>query len=223
MIQGEFEVRIKFPARPKQERDDRNGGDQTPKTEDSAESPEPAAQKPSNTVLISGRKENCEKAKEALLALVPITATVSIPFEFHRFVIGQKGVGVKDLMDRCNVNIRVPPSADKSDTIVVTGTTDCVEKAKVELGKKLKDFEAEKADREARSFVLTFPVDPQYHPKIIGKRGAVITKIRSKYDVQIQVCVINYPNYPKVLPNLLLNFFSRSQKQREVIDQRILI
>ena len=29
-------------------------------------------------------------------------------------------------------------------------------------------------------------VDPQYHPKIIGRKGAVITKIRMDNDVQIQ-------------------------------------
>ena len=29
-------------------------------------------------------------------------------------------------------------------------------------------------------------VDPKYHPKIIGRRGAVITKIRTDYDVNIQ-------------------------------------
>jgi polyribonucleotide nucleotidyltransferase len=32
-------------------------------------------------------------------------------------------------------------------------------------------------------------VDPDFHPKIIGKRGAVITKIRQDHDVQI--------NFPK--------------------------
>lgn len=29
-------------------------------------------------------------------------------------------------------------------------------------------------------------VDPKYHPKIIGRKGAVISKIRQDHDVQIQ-------------------------------------
>ncbi len=29
-------------------------------------------------------------------------------------------------------------------------------------------------------------MDPKYHPKIIGRRGAVISKIRDTHDVQIQ-------------------------------------
>lgn len=38
-------------------------------------------------------------------------------------------------------------------------------------------------------FFLQIEVDPDFHPKIIGKRGAVITKIRQDHDVQI--------NFPK--------------------------
>ena len=29
-------------------------------------------------------------------------------------------------------------------------------------------------------------MDPKYHPKIIGKKGAVITQIRLEHDVNIQ-------------------------------------
>ncbi len=38
----------------------------------------------------------------------------------------------------------------------------------------------------ARSFKLEVQVDPKYHPKIIGRRGAVISRIRDMHDVQIQ-------------------------------------
>ncbi|GBN52280.1 hypothetical protein AVEN_253201-1 [Araneus ventricosus] len=36
-----------------------------------------------------------------------------------------------------------------------------------------------------RSFQLTVEVDPQYHPNIIGRNGAVISKIRKDHNVQI--------------------------------------
>lgn len=38
----------------------------------------------------------------------------------------------------------------------------------------------------ARSFKLEVQVDPKYHPKIIGRRGAVISRIRDQNNVQIQ-------------------------------------
>lgn len=37
-----------------------------------------------------------------------------------------------------------------------------------------------------RSFKLSVTVDPKYHPKIIGRKGAVITQIRLEHDVNIQ-------------------------------------
>ena len=38
----------------------------------------------------------------------------------------------------------------------------------------------------ARSFKLEVQVEPKYHPKIIGRRGAVISRIRDQNNVQIQ-------------------------------------
>ena len=40
------------------------------------------------------------KSSESLLELVPITAEVSVPIEFRRFIITQKGVGVSDMINR---------------------------------------------------------------------------------------------------------------------------
>ena len=40
--------------------------------------------------------------------------------------------------------------------------------------------------QELRSFTLEVEVDPKYHPKIIGRQGAVISKIRRDHDVQIK-------------------------------------
>lgn len=37
-----------------------------------------------------------------------------------------------------------------------------------------------------RGFKLTVSVEPKYHPKIIGKKGAVISQIRKDHDVTIQ-------------------------------------
>jgi polyribonucleotide nucleotidyltransferase len=49
------------------------------------------------------------------------------------------------------------------------------------------DLDAKEKDREARSFVVKVQVDPEFHPKIIGKQGAVIGKIRDDFKVNIQL------------------------------------
>lgn len=33
---------------------------------------------------------------------------------------------------------------------------------------------------------MTLSVEPKYHPKIIGRKGAVISQIRKDYDVNVQ-------------------------------------
>jgi predicted PilT family ATPase len=51
---------------------------------------------------------------------------------------------------------------------------------------RCKELEAEKQDRILKSFELKIEVNPEYHPKIIVKKGAVISKIWSDHGVQIK-------------------------------------
>merc|ERR1719412_81983 len=138
-------------------------------------------------IKISGKKENCEAAAEALKALVPIEIKVEVPFEFHRFIIGQKGVGVRHLMTEHDVNIKVPSPDEQSSTILLTGAPANVEKAKDALHDRVKELEQEKVEKELKSFEIKIEVRPEYHPKIIGRKGAVITQLRQKHDVNIQL------------------------------------
>lgn len=141
----------------------------------------------SNVIRISGLKENCEKAEKALQALVPINIEVEVPYEFHRFIIGAKGSGVRALMDTHDVNIKVPASEQQSNIIVVTGTEGNVEEAKQALLAKVEELEQEKADKAARNFEVRVEVSSEFHPKIIGRKGAVIQELRQKYDVNVQL------------------------------------
>lgn len=62
-----------------------------------------------------------------------------------------------------------------------------------------KSLRARSPFQALRSFKVTMSVDPKFHPKIIGRKGAVISQIRKDHDVSIQfpdkgdeqqVCVI---------------------------------
>jgi len=179
-ITQEFNVQIKFPDKAVE-----NGQEPreppVPREGDEKRSSNP------NIIRITGKSAACEAASQALLELVPITAEVSVPYEFHRFIIGQKGVGVREMMNNFDVNIRVPSVEQKSDLILISGVPSNVEAAKVGLLEKLTELEAEKADKLLRSFVVSVSVPPEYHPKIIGRKGAVITKLRDDYRVNIQL------------------------------------
>ncbi|XP_075906806.1 vigilin [Nelusetta ayraudi] len=183
LITREHEVQIKFP-----ERDDGNtAGQEAPSHENGEMSPEAEfIPRKCDIITIAGRAEKCEVAKAALLALVPITQDVEVSYELHRYIIGQKGSGIRKMMEEYEVNIWVPQPEKQLDLIKVTGLVANVERAKVGLLERVKELQAEQEDRALRSFKVTMSVDPKFHPKIIGRKGAVISQIRKEHDVSIQ-------------------------------------
>lgn len=88
--------------------------------------------------------------------MVPITKEVSIPFDYHRFIIGKKGDGIRQLMTTHDVNIAIPPADQQSDTVTVVGTANCVESAVAALMEKVKELDDEQEDKVcARSAVCS--------------------------------------------------------------------
>ncbi|XP_020557568.1 vigilin isoform X2 [Oryzias latipes] len=199
-ITRDHNVQIKFPERedpqaahseaPAQENGEANG--------ELKESVDPEAPKRCDVIVISGRKERCEAAIEALKALVPVTIEVDVPFELHRYIIGQKGSGIRKMMDEFEVNIQVPGPDLQSDKISITGLASHLDRAKEGLLERVKELQADQEDRALRSFKLTITVDPKYHPKIIGRKGAIITNIRTEHDVNIQFPEKNDENQDQI-------------------------
>jgi len=175
-ITSEHNVQIKFPEKAKPAGS--VNGDVNGETNGHGDS---------DIIKISGKKENCDAAAKALTALVPINIKVEVPYEFHRFIIGKNGGGVRQLMNEFDVNIKVPSSEEQSSLITVTGAPSNVEDAKLKLLDRVKELEKEKADKELKSYETRIEVKPEYHPKIIGRRGAVITQLRQDFDVNIQL------------------------------------
>uniref|UniRef100_A0A8C7IH36 Vigilin n=1 Tax=Oncorhynchus kisutch TaxID=8019 RepID=A0A8C7IH36_ONCKI len=174
------------PAPPAEAAVQENGEANGEMVEEPAAPVDPTAPKKCDVIVLSGRKERCEAAVEALKALVPVTTEVEVPFELHRYIIGQKGSGIRKMMDEFEVNIQVPAPELQSDIISITGLANHLDRAKEGLLERVKELTAEQEDRSLRSFKLTITVDPKYHPKIIGRKGAIITNIRTEHDVNIQ-------------------------------------
>lgn len=194
-VQAAHNVHIKFPERKAHEpktngdhvaADPVNGDAHSDDTSSVVSDTSTPKRRRNDVILISGRPEDCEAAKQALLALIPVEVEVQVPYDYHRFIIGQKGKDVRELMERFDVSVSVPPSNEKKDTIRITGSAENAGGARDAILTRVQQLEGDRQDREARSFRVELHVDPSCHPKIIGKKGAVVTKIRSKYDVQIQ-------------------------------------
>lgn len=102
-------------------------------------------------ITIGGRAEKCELAKAALLvgtfllhvcflplphsfpqrqtrflrqALVPITEDVEVSYELHRYIIGQKGSGIRKMMEEYEVSSHslVPSSGQETFHTAATVT-----------------------------------------------------------------------------------------------------
>jgi len=172
-ISANFSVQIKFP--------DRRKAEEPPLDE------APPEDGKNDIIVIHGRKDNAEKAKAALTELIPVSKEVTIPFDNHRFIIGQKGAGIRKLMDENDVNINVPPPERKEETIVVTGPIKNVERAILALTERNNAIEAENEERRLRQFEMILEVPNKHHPKLIGRKGAVIQKLREDYGVNINV------------------------------------
>uniref|UniRef100_A0A673JGN8 Vigilin n=1 Tax=Sinocyclocheilus rhinocerous TaxID=307959 RepID=A0A673JGN8_9TELE len=200
-ITKDHNVQIKFPDREDQqgkyyiqENGEANGEVKEPA--------DPLVPKKCDVIVLSGRKERCEAAVESLKALVPVTITVEVPFELHRYIIGQKGSGIRKMMDdlflHLSVNIQVPAHELQSDIISITGLASHLDRAKEGLLERVKELQSEQEDRALRSFKLTITVDPKYHPKIIGRKGAIITQIRNEHEVNIQFPEKNDENQDQI-------------------------
>lgn len=98
-----------------------------------------------------------------------------MPFELHRYIIGQKGSGIRKMMDEfevcadpcvdtemhkvfvlpvsynltvcLQVNIQVPAPEQQSDKISITGLANHLDRAKEGLLERVKELQAEQEDR----------------------------------------------------------------------------
>ncbi|XP_039479948.1 vigilin [Drosophila santomea] len=199
----EFDVQIKFPDRGATEPVEvltnggsgENGGEEGQEGEQQAEKePEQEPIRQCDVIRITGRIEKCEAAKQALLDLIPIEEELTVPFDLHRTIIGPRGANVRQFMSKHDVHVELPPSELKSDVIKVCGTPARVAEAREALEKMIVDYEADKADRELRSYVLQVDVDTEFHSKLIGRHGAVINKLRADHDVNISLPKRDEPN-----------------------------
>ncbi|EDV55082.1 vigilin [Drosophila erecta] len=199
----EFDVQIKFPDRDATEPVEvltnggsgENGGEEGQEGEQQAE--KEAEQEPvrqCDVIRITGSIEKCEAAKQALLDLIPIEEELSVPFDLHRTIIGPRGANVRQFMSKHDVHVELPSSELKSDVIKVCGTPARVAEAREALKQMIVDYEADRADRELRSFVVQVDVDTEFHSKLIGRHGAVINKLRADHDVNISLPKRNEPN-----------------------------
>jgi transcription antitermination factor NusA-like protein len=136
----------------------------------------PTESSSSDVIVITGRKENVQKARARILEIekemaLVVDSMLSIPHQLHNAVIGPKGKLVRMVMDECGgVRITFPPSESKLDDIKLHGPKEDVEKARRML--------QELADEQAQlNHTVEIRCKPEYHRFLIGRGGANIRKV----------------------------------------------
>lgn len=157
-ITSEFDVQIKFPEREQQhdENNTNNAENQQINGDENGEAVQqtPEHPLPCDIVRITGQPEKVEAAKQALLDLVPVVLEVEVPFDLHRLIIGRSGRDVRTLMSKYDVHITLSSAEEKQDLIKIIGRRSCVEEAKEAVLERCRDLEAQKQERELKSYEL---------------------------------------------------------------------
>jgi rRNA processing protein Krr1/Pno1 len=89
----------------------------------------PPAIKQTDEITIRGEREPVEQAKARIMQFYKnlegkiMTFPLEIPCEQHRFILGKKGAGLKEIFDKTNVIVRIPNQEENSPTIQVMGET----------------------------------------------------------------------------------------------------
>merc|ERR1712136_239742 len=138
----------------------------------------------SDMIVITGRKEDVEKARDRILKIQSelvsvISEDVEIPSKYHQSFIGAGGKLIQSIMEECGgVQIKFPPSDSGSSKVTIRGPKEEVEKAK----KTLLDMSNEK---NLTGYTETIRSDPKHHRFLIGRNGDNIRKIRELTGARI--------------------------------------
>lgn len=82
---------------------------------------------------------------------------MEVPYDLHRYIIGQKGKDVRSMMEEFDVNIIIPPQSDCSDIITIKGPPAQVEQTKAALQVRIEQLELKKQDRVNHPIRIYFP------------------------------------------------------------------
>ncbi|CAL8385001.1 unnamed protein product [Arctogadus glacialis] len=107
------------------------------------------------SLMVTGKLDSVMKARKEIVARLQTqaSATVAIPKELHRFVIGKNGEKLQELELRTATKIAIPRHDDPSTSIRITGTKEGIEKARHEV--LLIHAEQDLEDRMEQNLVFT--------------------------------------------------------------------
>ncbi|XP_056177757.1 LOW QUALITY PROTEIN: vigilin-like, partial [Falco biarmicus] len=133
------------------------------------------------SIVVSGKPEAVTKARKQIVARLQTqaSATVAIPKEHHRFVIGKKGEKLQDLKLKTATKMQVPRPDGPSNQIKISGTKEGIEKARHEIL-------LISAEQDKRA-VERLDVEQVYHPFIAGPYNKLVRELVQDTGTRIDI------------------------------------
>lgn len=72
---------------------------------------------------------------------------MTVPFDYHGQLIGQKGKEIRQIMDECEVTITIPKPEDHSDIIKIQGPPAKIPHAEEVIKNRIRNLEEERRQR----------------------------------------------------------------------------
>jgi rRNA processing protein Krr1/Pno1 len=180
-IQKEYNVQIQFPPRGNNQKTEQDAAAATTTTATATNDDE----NQKDIVRLTGRSDDIDKAIIALEKMIPVEATVDIPYEAHGSLVGKGKSNLQLIIKQYpDVQVTFPPVNSTQNTIQLKGQGEQVEGVRKEL---LESYEKYQIDRQARSFEVRFTIKPEHRSLIVGFRGKTINNLRQKNDVKIDI------------------------------------
>lgn len=132
-----------------------------------------------NTITLEGRAAVVDSLIKQIEEIVAFresqqTATVDVPSDKHRSLIGRGGETKKRLEEKFSVTIDIPRQGSTDTAVKITGQEDNVEKAKTHIAELTKETPSE-----------TVQVPRNLHQAISGDRGQLFRKLKSDLHVSV--------------------------------------
>uniref|UniRef100_A0A8C3G5H4 Vigilin n=1 Tax=Cyclopterus lumpus TaxID=8103 RepID=A0A8C3G5H4_CYCLU len=133
------------------------------------------------SIMVSGKLDAVMKARKEIVSRLQTqaSATVAIPKEHHRFVIGKNGEKLQELELKTATKIQIPRPDDTSNQIKISGTKEGLEKAKHEIL-------LISAEQDKRA-VERVNIDKVYHPFLTGAFNKLVGEMMQETGARINV------------------------------------
>merc|ERR1711981_115740 len=137
----------------------------------------------SQLIKITGKKDQVDKCGQRLRKTESeqanvVEESVAIQQKLHSQLIGKKGVQINELRSKYSVMIQFPEKGDKSDAVMIRGTSDQVKGAKAELS-------AIAAVKLEEGYTESVECPAEHIKFLIGKGGKTKQELQEKFDVTL--------------------------------------